>query len=133
MNTETAKRTETKEVRETKAQRTERIVAMLYAEGLEKSWWGDRIIRASRRGYFTRLEQVKSANWQTCACGQQALPIELRAGSRFEDEPADEILQDLGKRFWRAVEGERMSAAAVLLISIEKRAAELISRLKEAS
>ena len=99
---------------------------LLTKEGFHNSFWGKIIIRAEKRGYFTELDVDKSGDWFSGACGR----LDDHVERKFNGEPCDHDLFDLGDDFHRSVYVNDIDDAAETLIAIEKRSIKL---LKEAS
>ena len=104
--------------------------AILKAAKLDKTFWGQRIIAAEVRGYFTYGDNSNANWWPTCACGKQDAEI-----SRSPDGcPVDDNLKWLGIKFGNLVlldkhtEAAKFSEAASVLVSIEKRAAIVLAQ-----
>lgn len=89
------------------------------------TFWGRRIRRARRRGFFTFREQNEAAQWTTCACGKQDPRIPRCAAGR----PIDSALENLGQRFYVCVEASNFHGAFETLKKIEIRAAQVLAGL----
>lgn len=88
--------------------------------------WSERIDEAEWRGAFTQEDRDLSAEWVTCACGQQDPRI-----PRFPRSfvPQDMVLRDLGGAFCAAVMGNEFRKARRCLVSIERRVSEVLAAL----
>lgn len=86
---------------------------------LLSTFWGRRIMAASKRKKFTEKEKNDSANWTTCACGRVTIDIP-RVSSI--GAPCDMTLRIRGYDFFSHVSGSRVRQAALTLVAIEERA-----------
>lgn len=99
---------------------------ILTQANLQHSHWGERIIAAEDRGYFSAEDVDKAMDWITCACGMSDPRIP-------KDEcgaPEDILLDKYGNYFSGWVEDGHFANAATYLVLIEKRAAELVAKLE---
>lgn len=99
-----------------------RVVSAIIWPGEEarRLCWDQRIKEARQRGFFTPEDVDLSANWQSCAVGEQVALIKGCLTSfvdynatpfiREEDRP---VLFDLGKRFSIYVEAGRIYEAEI--------------------
>lgn len=95
---------------------------VLTKTNLHKTHWGKVIISAERKAGFLNEDRRKAEDWATCACGKQDKRIERN----LDGVPKDYLLACLGMRFFDRVASADFYRAALTLIEIEKRAAELI-------
>jgi hypothetical protein len=101
----------------------EQTMTTQQSSGAPTSWW-DRIREAEERGEFTEDEKDLSAEWVTCACGEQDGRLLQDNGiPRFTD------LMSLGVEFCGAVDGNRFADAKYTLARIENRAAYYLSKM----
>tara|TARA_R110000796_G_scaffold177389_1_gene294232 strand:- start:348 stop:683 length:336 start_codon:yes stop_codon:yes gene_type:complete len=91
----------------------------LELKGLDQTYWGSIIVWAEERGSFTTRSKEQAGSWVTCACGRVTSDI-----PRYElqSRPQDRLLNNLGGRFYGAVEENDFLAAAQTLVRIEARA-----------
>lgn len=96
--------------------------------------WRERIQEARVRGKFTEEDYANSANWLTCAVGEQqaAMPnivlvkrCTCRPGCTVTGNPGDEFLDRDGINFLDAVKAHDCDRAERLLGAIEDRALQL--------
>ena len=107
---------------------------ILIQANLQDSHWGQRIIAAEERGNFTLEDSYDSGDWTTCACGTQ----DPRIPRGVRGTPLDEVLLDGGLVFSKLIDVYEDGSnwefdfveAAKTLITIEKRAAEIIVELE---
>ncbi len=97
---------------------------ILHQHNLHNSHWGKRIIKAGQRGHFLFEDRVDANYWTTCACGKQDPRIPRECNGR----PKNQRLVELGGRFARMVEEDKILSAARLLVKIEAEAAEILDR-----
>lgn len=102
----------------------EEILRSCKVTDLTPSFWGKRILRASRKSpsEFTMVDKDKAANWTVCACGQLSPNIE-RDSNR---QPVDPALAVFGMDFYRAVIRHNVDKAARTLVALEERADEYL-------
>ena len=99
-----------------------RATALLMEHGLAATYWGKRIIAAEETGGFAASDNAQSGKWLDCACGKLTAQIaRLPSGA-----PKDKRLYELGDAFAVAVDRDEITDAAVTLVQIEQRAAELV-------
>ena len=98
---------------------------ILNENNLQYTYWGDRIIKAEERGYFTLTDAKKAGSWTTCACGKQ----DPRIPRHDDGDPVDAYLSGYGSRFMSDVINNHFFDAASTLIAIEKRAVVLLDAL----
>ena len=98
------------------------VTNILTEANLHQSYWGQKIIAAAKRGYFTESNDKQAGAWVTCACGKldDAIPRD------FYGEPSDERLAFLGGSFSEAISWGDPQDAALCLIEIEERAIEVL-------
>ena len=114
-------------------QDTDRVVEVLRNDGLAYTLWGQRIICAAERGYFTYDEIGDAGGWVTCACGKVNTPIRRVAEGDLDNpgelhkvgSPVDPALAELGALFYELVKQDEFLGAAGCLVRIERRADEL--------
>lgn len=95
---------------------------ILLAAGLASSYWGRQIIRARRRGRFTKGDYENSADWIACACGKLYLkkPFPIRDfGNALKPVPRSAFLEDLGMEFKEKVWSNDFIGSALVLVKIE--------------
>lgn len=102
----------------------EEILRSCKVTDLTPSFWGKRILRASRKSppEFTMVDKDKAANWTVCACGQLSPNI----GRDEEGQPVDETLAQYGLDFYHDVIGHKVDKAAETLVALEERADEYL-------
>lgn len=98
--------------------------------------WEVRIAEARMRGYFSIADIDLSADWVTCACGEQSpgIPrfkkdgrIGLRNRIYYEGEPIDQKLANLGRIFTEHINVHDFDSAEATLALIEQRAAIVLA------
>lgn len=94
---------------------------LLRSAKLHRTVWGKRIVAAEIRGKFSQRTCRLAKEWPTCACGR--VPVDIPHYRNVRGMPKDFELQTLGGAFWYAVDVNKFSRAARLLIQIERRAA----------
>jgi hypothetical protein len=111
--------------------------ALLVKEGLDRSVWGKRIIKAELRGNFTQDVEWRADEWMSCACGKLDAHIKRDA----DYAPTDKKLNKLGIDFSEWIDSDfnthsfsssegvhdQFHGAAITLVAIEKRSIELLS------
>ena len=91
----------------------------LELKGFDSTYWGNIIIEAEERGYFTSSNVIEGGSWVTCACGKVTSDIPRRGHQR---RPEDDRLVVLGERFDGCIEDDAFLKAAKTLVRIEARA-----------
>ena len=106
-----------------------RAEEILTEASLQDSYWGRRILTAEARGFFNPSDGALSDDWTTCACGQ----TDLRLSPLPSVAPRDPDLRALGSLFGEVVQygWSTFSEAAICLVNIEVRAAQLISKMED--
>ena len=105
---------------------------IIHDNNLQNTFWGERIIKAEKRGRFTLKDHKLAEDWQTCACGEQDNRIPRGNKGASPARPDDSRLACLGGDFYMYVSRSMVSLAANTLVKIEKRAAEVLAQvLKE--
>ena len=99
---------------------------ILTKSNLAGTIWGNRIIRAEKRGYFSEHDEDLAHGWTTCACGK----LDKRIPRDDDGEPKDGILSNMGDKFNCAVRGNFFLTTAKSLISIKKRATKILAGMK---
>lgn len=85
--------------------------------------WPVRIAEARKRGEFTEEDNDAAGDWVTCACGHQDAGIPRNPIGC----PLDKELDDLGMHFYSAVCDNNFDKAEDILVSIQRRAVEVLS------
>jgi hypothetical protein len=91
---------------------------------LHETYWGQKIIAAELNHGFRPEERTQAGNWQTCACGQQ----DARIWRWPDGPPMDNMLRRLGEIFYINVCEHQPLSAAITLVNIERRAAEVLAK-----
>ena len=94
--------------------------------GLEATYWGEIIIEAEERGYFTADEKQMASGWLVCACGRAIENFPFIQRSKCGGVPSDKELLDQGVYFSEAVYRNEFLFAAETLGEIEQRVRVLI-------
>tara|TARA_R110000851_G_scaffold182994_4_gene332096 strand:+ start:173 stop:541 length:369 start_codon:yes stop_codon:yes gene_type:complete len=114
----------------------------LVKEGLDKTVWGERIIRAELLGNFTCAMNALAEKWSSCACGN----LDAHIQTDGDGAPDDAALYNLGMDFHHWVDEmfdrkfmdgyvgihNEFHGAAITLAAIEKRSIELLHLLRPA-
>lgn len=94
-------------------------------EKAESITWQQRIDRARKRGIFTTEDYDLAAMWVTCACGRVTADIPRGPNGA----PLDEMLADLGCRFYDLIGDDDFDRAEDVLAMIEGRA-QVVAHVK---
>ena len=97
---------------------------ILADHGYTTTHWGLRIIKADQLCGCDGGDRMAGEEWPTCACGVQDPRLMSPAGT-----PKDQELINLGFDFSDMVNTNEFELAAMYLIQIELRAAELVRNL----
>jgi hypothetical protein len=103
-----------------------KVREILEKNNLLETRWGKRILAMEKRGRPTKTEEADAMNWQTCACGQQ----DARIWRHNDGRPMDNMLRRLGEIFYINVCEHQPYSAAITLVNIERRAAEVLAKLE---
>lgn len=90
---------------------------------LTKTYWGEIIIAAKKRGKFTKANTNKSLTWATCPCAHTTTPAPYTTDKI--PVPVDEHLRHYGCTFASELLNNQFSLAASTLVQIEARASAL--------
>ena len=105
---------------------------LLKAHNLDKSAWGIRIVESEGNTFFSLVDRFESDDWITCACGEQDPRLHRKRDTNIgiKDSPLDNKLYKYGMDFTDAVHADNFLEAAQILVKIEERAAQLLSKMK---
>ena len=97
---------------------------ILAKAGLQNTRWGNRIIAAEQRHFFTAEDILDSEGWTTCACGELDESL-MELDIRGELTPIDHDLYRFGIQFYRAITDNDYAKTANIIVGIENRVQEL--------
>ncbi len=94
---------------------------------LSKTKWGVAILENvhSKCRRFHTSTILAASSWVSCACGRLSKNIPRKSP---QGKPKDELLSKLGVYFYRAIRDGRPKIAAKVLVRIEVRANEILTK-----